>query len=176
MKKFATFVLIALIALLLASCTGGFTSPGAARQQAPTPQATLAPAAPDCPTCDQQETPAPAPTSPVDDGSGEFRCTHVNPGRFMLRPGESANGGHIIIGKQDFLYVDDKIVVVTNDSSENVEIDSTDGVGVCNSTDKGLTVDMRFREGCDPDGCGAVLWVKITDSGIAEEVVQKPKG
>lgn len=121
----------------------------------------------------------PQPEAPVQNNDGEISCTHVNGGvQTTLQPGFSANGGHMSIlganGKwQDFLFVDDKVVVFRNTSSNPVQINSTDGFGLCSSSDFRLETIVRFKEGCDPSGCSQVQDVEITDNGLKSYVIKE---
>ncbi|MCX6727054.1 MAG: hypothetical protein NTY75_04610 [Candidatus Shapirobacteria bacterium] len=108
------------------------------------------------------------------DNTFEVKCEHKNAGKFFLPAGYSVNGGHVWVNGQEFLFVDDKVVVVTNNSNGPVEISSTDGVGMCNDVDFSRQVTMRFSEGCDQNGCSAVLWVNVDKDGkITSKTINK---
>lgn len=131
------------------------------------------------PQAPAQPMPMPQPEAPVQNNDGEISCTHVNGGvQTTLNPGFSANGGHMSIlganGKwQDFLFVDDKVVVFRNTSSSPVQINSTDGFGLCSSSDFRLQTVVRFSEGCDSNGCSQVQDVEITDNGLKSYVIKE---
>jgi hypothetical protein len=117
----------------------------------PTPTATLAPTA--------------APVVTEAPASNEVTCRHENSGEFVLNPGESMNGGHLfafISGKwMEWEFVDNKTIVVRNNSDSPIRVNSTDGAGVCTSSGEDQVFN-RFSEGCDATGCGEVKDVNIT--------------
>jgi hypothetical protein len=117
-----------------------------------------------CTTCGDTA-PAYVPPVIVDDGSGEVRCEHKNAGEFDLLPGSSVNGGHVFAyvngSWHEWQYVGNKVVVLRNNSETTIRVNSTDGLGLCNSASLD-EVYKRFAEGCDETGCGAVMDINIT--------------
>ncbi len=121
-------------------------------------------------------TPTPTPTPVLEPETAETEpeaCVLGHrEGSFELQPNQAANGGHVFVNGEEFLFVDDRVVVVTNHSQNAVLIDSTDGAGIERiAPECPDPVQKRFTQGCDPDGCGQVLWVNITNSGVITTVV-----
>jgi len=110
-------------------------------------------------------TPTTTPTTTVLVTTDEVRHRHINPGASKLDPGESINGGHIVVEGVDYQFVDDKLIVVTNNSGRPLSFSSTDGVGWTNSVDPASVVNIRFTQGCDANGCSKVLWIDWTTCG-----------
>lgn len=131
-----------------------------------------APAAPcntAAPAPKEAEAQPPAPTT-----EGEIQCHHVNGGiPAELKPGENANAGQVYVGDKAYEFVDDKVVVVTNNSEKPVKLNSTDGMGICTTSDYRLAVIVRFAQGCDSNGCSSVKWINVTNSGTDVKVVNE---
>jgi len=132
-------------------------------------QPTQAPAATQVPI---DNDPAPEPQI-TPDNTFEVQCHHQNAGKFSLLSGYSINGGHVWVKGVEYLFVDDRVVVVTNNSDKDVEVNSTDGVGVCNDTNYDRQVKIRLSEGCDSNGCSEVKWINITNDGVKIQVIKK---
>ncbi|KKR67199.1 MAG: hypothetical protein UU09_C0036G0003 [Microgenomates group bacterium GW2011_GWA2_40_6] len=155
MKKLVKFLFLIFVVLPALCCCGLIAL--LVLQPAPAATGYVPPAA--------TEAPAYIPPVIVDDGSGEVRCEHKNAGEFDLLPGSSVNGGHVFAyvngSWHEWQYVDNKVVVLRNNSETTIRVNSTDGLGLCNSASLD-EVYKRFAEGCDETGCGAVMDINIT--------------